>query len=219
MTRHEFLRALHDLLKPEYYLEIGVQHGWSLQLSKAEVSIGVDPQPMHDGWKLHGNGHHIYQMTSDTYFKTVGAQDQRFIDLAFIDGMHLFEYAMRDFLNVEKKIDRSSVVVFDDVMPRNHTEASRKIPAVGDWTGDVWRVYGHLRRIRPEADLILVDTEPTGVLVVTNLTPPHDDRLETEDVSDGWLFLDSLPVPSYILSREHAWPADLVLERLRRRRQ
>ena len=217
MTRHEFLQELHNILRPTYYLEIGIQHGWSLALSKAEVSIGVDPQPMPGGMKLHDHGHHIYQMTSDTYFKTAGAHDNRIIDLAFIDGMHLFEYAIRDFLNIEKNIDRDSVIVFDDVMPRNHEEASRKIPTVGDWTGDVWRVYGHLRRIRPEADLILVDTAPTGILIATNLMPWS--TYPASDEWDGMLFEGSLPVPSYVMARVHAWPPDLVLERLRRRRQ
>ena len=33
MTRHEFLQALHELLHPEVYLEIGVQYGTSLALA------------------------------------------------------------------------------------------------------------------------------------------------------------------------------------------
>ena len=47
------------------------------------------------------------------------------LDLAFIDGMHLFEYALRDFINVERFADWSSVIVFDDMLPRNVDEAAR----------------------------------------------------------------------------------------------
>ena len=36
------------------------------------------------------------------------------MDLAFIDGLHLFEFSLRDFMNVEKLAHPGSVVVFDD---------------------------------------------------------------------------------------------------------
>jgi len=43
MERHEFLRHLHRLVAPRNYLEIGVQKGQSLSLSRVP-SIGVDPE-------------------------------------------------------------------------------------------------------------------------------------------------------------------------------
>ena len=41
------------------------------------------------------------------------------LDFAFIDGMHLSEFALRDFMNIEEHMDRAGVVVLDDVLPRN----------------------------------------------------------------------------------------------------
>ena len=47
------------------------------------------------------------------------------VDLAFIDGMHLSEFALRDFINVEPFMAETGVVVIDDVLPRNGLEAAR----------------------------------------------------------------------------------------------
>ena len=43
MSRHALLRELHGLLTPRTYLEIGVNTGASLALSRAK-SIGIDPE-------------------------------------------------------------------------------------------------------------------------------------------------------------------------------
>ena len=48
------------------------------------------------------------------------------LDLVFVDGMHLFEFALRDFMNVERHADWWSVIVFDDILPRDVDEAARE---------------------------------------------------------------------------------------------
>lgn len=207
VTRHEFLKALHQLLRPQVYLEVGVQHGWSLQLSEAPRSIGIDPEPQYSS-----ADHAIYKMMSDEFFdkKSGWTDDLRApIDLAFIDGMHLYEYALRDFRNIERFSSERTVVVFDDVLPTTQEMAAREI-CPGDWTGDVWRVYDHLLAWRADLVLTLVDTEPTGTLVVTHLNPTREIR----DPLPSW---GSSPVPVYILDRRHAWAPELVLQQLARR--
>ena len=79
--------------------------------------------------------------------------------------MHLFEYALRDFINVERFADWSSVIVFDDMLPRNVDEAARD-RHTKMWTGDVYKVVPVLQKYRPDLTVIQVDTEPTGVAVV-----------------------------------------------------
>jgi predicted O-methyltransferase YrrM len=229
VTRHEFLKKLHEMLQPKFYLEIGVQHGWSLQLSQAELSIGVDPNPLITTAALQRtvqNEVFIAQQTSDDFFETYIKPDTNFgpIDFAFIDGMHLVEYALRDFANIERYSHDRSVIVFDDVLPTT-VEMAARAQCPGDWTGDVWRVYDILRERRPDLVLLLVDTQPTGVLVV--LRP---DPIMGPKIMDACLLYDyefnhnrvprtyfEIDLHDAVLDRRHALPADVVLAEVARR--
>ena len=125
MTRHDLLRGLHEGLAPRTYLEIGVNEGASLSLSRTK-SIGVDPDfrvrhPLSCDLDL-------VKAKSDEFFTRPDALahfDGVPVDLAFIDGMHLSEFAVRDFINVERHLAPAGVAVFDDILPRNVLEAAR----------------------------------------------------------------------------------------------
>lgn len=179
VTRHEFLAMLHEKLQPRGYLEVGVYSGDSLRLvHPGTPAIGIDPAP-------HLQGHfpgttRVFAMTSDQFFEDIVTPEIRdpnmdlahidnilaaHLDLAFIDGMHLFEFALRDFLNIEQYANPRTVVVLDDVMPRNQHEAART-QCPGDWTGDVWKVPSLLGAYRRDLKLHWVDTEPTGTAVI-----------------------------------------------------
>jgi hypothetical protein len=170
MTRHELLEVLHERTQPRTYLEIGIRTGNSLAISRAR-SIGVDPsfkidKPIHCDVQL-------IKSTSDEFF---ARQDPLAhlhgvpVDLAFIDGMHLSEFALRDFINVEPFMAETGVVVIDDVLPRNGLEAARN-RKTEPWTGDVYKVIDILRRRRPDLVVLLVNTAPTGTAVVAGLDP------------------------------------------------
>jgi hypothetical protein len=193
LNRHEFLTALHAVIKPKVYLEIGVQTGASLKLAHAaETAIGIDPHP-----QCSPSGNQvIFAMESDEYFRSCEVPGP--IDLAFIDGMHLVEYAMRDFSNVERNSWPSSIVVFDDVLPYSSAIATREQPPGGDWTGDVWKCYYLLKTIRPDLRVTLVDTKPTGTMVVSNLDPIN--RTDLLRITWG----TDTDVPDEILSRSLA---------------
>jgi hypothetical protein len=137
-------------------------------------------------------------------------------DLAFIDGMHLYEYALRDFMNIEKvsKLDGSTVVVFDDVLPRNNAEAAR-VQCPGDWTGDVWRVHRILRTLRPDLGLALVNTTPTGTLLVRGLDPRNDVLQTMWHTIEALYPLDDEEVPEEVLNRTHALDPRWVLEQVK----
>jgi hypothetical protein len=247
MTRHEFLRRLHELVRPRNYLEIGVSTGRSLALSRVP-SIGVDPEfKVTVGQRLDV---HLVKQTSDDFFARAdpilhlrsGRNPIRnlrrgrsafghyrggtTLDLAFIDGMHLFEYALRDFMNVERFADWSSVIVFDDMLPRSVDEAARD-RHTGDWTGDVFKVIPVLRQYRPDLLILPVDTAPTGVLVVLGADPTNE-ALKThyDKIIETWITPDPQDIPVEILERQSAvapesllgagfWP-DLVRARNRR---
>jgi hypothetical protein len=180
--RHDFLHELHKLLRPATYLEIGVQTGRSLaQAIPPTFAIGVDPEPRVS--VPIPVAHQIFPITSDRFFEELSASPGAKlgltpVDLAFIDGMHLVEYALRDFIGVERhaRPDGRTVAVFDDVLPYRADIAGRT-PLPGDWTGDVWKilqVFGLAKPpggYRPDLTLILVDVAPTGALVVLGLDP------------------------------------------------
>ncbi len=211
-SRHELLVGLHRQLRPRTYLEIGVANGSSLALSSVP-SVAIDPaysvtRELHAPVRL-------ARTTSDEYFASTDPKEWLGgpIDLAFIDGMHLFEYALRDFINVEKHCRWSSVVVLDDMLPRNVDEAARDRHTTA-WTGDVFRVADVLRDLRPDLTVLPVDTTPTGTVVVLGLDPTSTvlsdgyDRIVAEYTRD-----DPQPVPQEILARTGAWNAQKLLRR------
>jgi len=110
-------------------------------------------------------------MTSDEFFERHATDAiQRPVDLAFIDGLHLFEYALRDFINVERWASPSGLVVFDDIFPNHPLQGSRH-RRTRAWTGDVWRIATCLREWRPDLLLVPLDCSPTGLLLVGRLDP------------------------------------------------
>ncbi len=225
MKRHEFLRRLHELIRPRNYLEIGVNDGRSLAISRVP-SIAVDP-----AFKVTVPQRldvHLVKQTSDDFF---GRPDPLLhlrsgrnplrnlrrgrspfahyrggttLDLAFIDGMHLFEFALRDFMNVERFADWSTVIVFDDMLPRNVDEAARD-RHTSAWTGDVYKVIPVLRQYRPDLTIIPVDTEPTGVLVVLGADPTSGSlKAHYDEIIEAWVTPDPQVIPVEIRERRDA---------------
>jgi hypothetical protein len=166
----DFLRSLHGALAPRGYLEIGLRHGDSLALAECPA-LGVDPE-----FNLHvelGDNVTLLEETSDEFFmrrESLRGLLPKAVDLAFIDGMHLSEFALRDFMGVERLAKWTSVIVFDDILPREIDEAARD-RRTRAWTGDVYKILGLLARHRPDLTCLRVDTEPTGLLLVLGLDP------------------------------------------------
>lgn len=208
-TRHEFLAQLHSLLKPRRYLEVGVQYGTSLNLAiHSETAIGIDPLPL---CEPHGN-QQIFSVTADEFFQYYMAPDD-WIDLAFIDGSHLVEDALRDFINIELHSHENTIVVLDDVLPTTQEMTSR-IMIPGHWTGDVWKMHPILLRYRPDLKCSLVDTEPTGTMVVSNLDRKNVilPMMYSQIIDE---FLDVNQVPGPIIDRKWALPVSTVLANLK----
>ena len=225
MDRHTFLRHLHERLSPRTYLEIGVKDGRSLALSRVP-SIGVDPDfKVTRGLRC---DLHLVRSTSDDFFArpdpvahlrggrnpirnlrrgrpVLGGWVGRVtVDLAFIDGMHLFEYALRDLMNVERYAGPSSVIVLDDVLPRSIDEAARD-RHTSAWAGDVYKIADVLRAHRPDLVLVPMDTTPTGVLVVLGADPRNRElQAEYERLVAEQVRPDPQDVPASVLERAGA---------------
>jgi hypothetical protein len=71
--------------------------------------------------------------------------------------MPLFGYALRDFIDVEKHAAWSSLIVFDDMLPRGVDEAAPD-RHTNAWTGDVYKIIPALQRHRLDLTVVSLDT-------------------------------------------------------------
>ena len=157
------LDRLHRELRPAHYLEIGVRRGLSLALARGRAT-GVDPAPELD--RELPSTTQVFSLTSDEFFAEPSGGIAP--DLCFIDGMHLFEYGLRDFMNIERCAAPGALVILDDIFP-NHPAQAQRERRTRVWTGDVWRLVEVLRRHRPDLFLLPLDASPTGLLLIAGL--------------------------------------------------
>ena len=177
----EFFHAINRNLHPNSYFEIGTSGGESLKAFPCDA-LCVDPQFIIEASPL-GNRRRSFflQMTSDEFFRTQAVRN--FLpdgpDICFLDGMHRFEFLLRDFINAEAACHRNSIIFLHDCLPMNERMAERlarfdeteDISTSYGWTGDVWRILPALKKYRPDLRIILLDCGPTGLVAVTNLNP------------------------------------------------
>ncbi len=221
MNRHQFLAELHRILNPRGYVEIGVQTGASLRLASCPA-LGIDPNPV-VAYPLPSTTVIVAETSDEFFARTRSAQWMsglpQPVDLAFIDGLHLHEQALRDFYHVEGWVNtmsrkRPGWIVFDDVLPRNQEEAGR-MPLPGDWTGDVWKVPDVLATEYPYRRQILVDVEPTGVLLVevkaTTLRSWGTSWMPNGPFGGDYRSSHPDEVPAEVLARTHAVAPEVAL--------
>lgn len=197
----DVLQRLHRELQPGGYFEIGVRHGRSLALASCPA-VGVDPDP--DIQVALPDSVRVEKIASDDFFAqgtdpVLTSQP----DLVFIDGMHLFEFALRDFMNVERMSGPGTVVVIDDVCPNLAQQATRD-RETRVWTGDVWKLYDCLKRYRPDLQLTLLDTAPSGLLMVAGLDPNSRVLWDRYNPIVREYVMQPVEVTEHILSRADA---------------
>jgi hypothetical protein len=166
------LARVHEQVRPATYLEVGVSRGESLQLVRPQtLALGIDPQPR-VGFTLAPN-HKVFAQTSDEFFAQqdvpalLGGKP---LDMAFIDGMHHFEYALRDFVNIEPLCEPGSLIFIHDCYPIDARSAQRD-QTTAFWSGDIWRLMVLLKKHRPDLVIHTIGTPPTGLGLITRLDP------------------------------------------------
>jgi hypothetical protein len=175
------LQRLHECLRPETYFEIGTSKGDSLALARC-ASLAIDPAPEIAVAEVIGTKplFAVYRLTSDEFFANYNPQAilGKSIEMAFLDGMHLCEFLLRDFLNTERHCQRNSVVVLHDCLPVEWPMAERQYTCQPvrehhrhSWAGDVWRTALLLKRRRPDLEITCYAAPPTGLVCITNLNP------------------------------------------------
>ncbi len=174
----DVLAGIEDRLAARWYLEIGSRTGTSLMPRKCGF-VAIDPV-----FKLKSadfattDDMHFFRKTSDDFFAGKHLEHLGIVpDFAFIDGMHQFEFALRDFINCERSMTKSGVICLHDVCPFNGPMTTRDdtyLSRSTGWTGDIWKVVPILQRYRPDLAVSVLPAPRTGLCCVTNLDPAND---------------------------------------------
>lgn len=168
----DWLEKLYRFLKPKNVIEIGVSQSASLaRVPAPAIAIGVDPVPSVI-YPLQTEAH-IFAETSDDFFAHRNVRELfrgEPLSIGFIDGSHLFEQALRDFINLEKYCGPNSLIMFHDTVPLDEL-TQRREPETHFSTGDVWKTILCLKQYRPDLDIFTIATAPTGLTLVTGLNP------------------------------------------------
>lgn len=167
MNTAQRLTHLRRYLPQRSYLEIGVSKGATFLNVPFEHKVAVDPKFR---FKVKNTPHETYhEVTSDAYFARL-ADDVRF-DCVFIDGLHHWEQALRDFDNALQHTHRKSVILIDDVYPCDEFSILRsqekavamrllKTPGVrhaNAWHGDVFKAAFMIVYFYPDISFVTID--------------------------------------------------------------
>ena len=125
--------------------------------------------------------------------------------------MHLSEFALRDFIGVERLSRWTGVAVFDDILPRDVVEAARDRRTLA-WTGDVYKVLDILATHRPDLICLRVGTFPTGLLLVLGLDPESRVLSARYDmILEEAVVPDPQKIPAEVLERRGVLEPEAVL--------
>ncbi len=168
----QVLRRIHEHVRPRTYVEIGVDKGDTIAMACPEtLALGIDPAPKIERPLTART--RIFAETSDDFFARhdLGMELGGLpVELAFIDGLHRFEFALRDFINLERHCSRHATILVHDCYPLDAATAMRE-RMYDFWSGDVWKLVVCLKKYRPDLSIHTIGCAPTGLAVIRNLDP------------------------------------------------
>jgi hypothetical protein len=202
MFYRKFLDTLHQRVLFDWYLEVGCRTGASFAPVRSKT-IAVDPYFRVDinviGTKP---ALHVFQQTSDAFFASGFLQRNGIrLGLSFLDGMHLYEFLLRDFINAEAASDPNGVIILHDCVPFGLGMTTRDLDNLpkGAWTGDVWKLLPILQRWRPDLTLTVLACAPTGLVCVSGLDPAN--RVLADTYADITAEFDPVDLQTYGVER------------------
>src|ERR1700694_3356843 len=218
-NRLYFIERLIQERKFKNYLEIGVFLGKVFFFVPAPKKVAVDPEFRFGAYrkikrifkKFNNLWARFYEKTSDDFFAQVAPALYRneHLDLCLVDGMHEYHFALRDVENALKYLQSGGVIIMHDCNPQTPEQAMsfeqwKAINYQSNWNGDVWKSIVHLRSMRDDINVFVLDCDH-GLGVVTigkpesklDFTPAQIEGLSYEQLAQNrkeWL---NLKEPSY----------------------
>src|SRR5665647_2157764 len=132
MDRLQLIQSLMKQKRLKNYLEIGVFNGHIFFKIKSKFKIAVDPEFRFDSLRKWGktllNPYNLFNKyfskTSDDFFNQDAKElfAHRKIQIALIDGMHEYEYALRDVENTLNNLSDDGVIILHDCNPQTKAE-------------------------------------------------------------------------------------------------
>lgn len=196
MNRLEIIQTLMQKKNLKNYLEIGVFNGHIFFRIRSNFKLAVDPEFRFDNWRIWGktliNPYNLYNQyfskTSDAFFNEDAqrAINNKKIDIALIDGMHEYDYALRDVENTLKYLSDDGVIIMHDCNPLSKNAASsfkeweeRKF--ADTWNGDVWKVILHMQSLRNDVHAFTLDCDH-GLGIITKGKPERQLNFSEEQI-------------------------------------
>lgn len=151
------------MLGARRYLEIGVHRGKTFFAVDIADKVGVDLKFQFD-IALRPPNERFYETTSDEWFRTWTETEP--FDIIFIDGLHVFDQALRDFCNSLLLAHGKTVWLIDDTVPSDvysawprQNEAMSQLQAdfgyrstrkvFATWHGDVFKLVFAIHDLFP----------------------------------------------------------------------
>jgi hypothetical protein len=187
MDRLFIVQTLMKQKKLNNYLEIGVFNGHIFFKVKSNFKIAVDPEFRFDFARKFGktlinpnNFFNTYiEKTSDDFFEQDAKHllAKKKIDIALIDGMHEYAFALRDVENTLQYMSDDAVIIMHDCNPLTKEAAFsfaewKARDFKGVWNGDVWKTIVHLRSLRNDINVFVLDCD-FGLGIITKRKPEN----------------------------------------------
>lgn len=158
MNRVEIINTISALIGALQYLEIGIAEGNTLVNVNVPNKVGVDPNPRYKAMdkkrieEIHQI--EIHEIESDHFF----FYNTRYFDVVFVDGLHIYEQAIKDILNSLNFLNHNGFVVVHDILPKDEKSASRD-RSTFEWNGDVWKVVYDIYKNYPDIGYFVSESD------------------------------------------------------------
>ena len=188
MNKEFLIQSLLSKANAKSYLEIGIENGHCFFSIDAKVKVGIDPvirknvrqRNLKNIFKnlFSKKTEKLYQETSDSFFEN--KVEGMTFDLIFIDGLHTYKQSLKDVLNSLQCLNDGGIIVLHDCNPTSESMGhpaesyedllTKNISSTDEWCGDVWKTIVHLRSMRDDLNVVVMDCD-YGVGIIRKCSP------------------------------------------------